>query len=298
MTGLVDLVVAAGGDRLPPRAELGAALDAFEARATRAVPDVKTDASALARTLAPRLVSSDRPLELLATLDAEEIWLACACSVGDPVALRHVERRYIAPLAVALRPMKLGDARRDDVLQAVRRKLLVPDADGAAKLADYAGRGRLAALVRVVAVRTALDEIRVEARRVDRVAGEAPEVDALMEGALSPDLELIRARHRDAFKAAFQAAIADLSSKDRGVLRLHLRDRLNIDDIAALHDVHRSSAARWLKDIRAALGKATRARLRAQLSMSRDEMDSMFRALDSQLDLSFSRILADAPSPG
>jgi RNA polymerase sigma-70 factor (ECF subfamily) len=89
-----------------------------------------------------------------------------------------------------------------------------------------------------------------------------------------------------------------LPSTDRGILRLHLLERLNIDEIAALHDVHRATAARWLTRIRHHIGEHTREALRARLRLDASELDSLLRAVDSRLDLSLSRILAPSRMDG
>ena len=290
MEALYDLLPTDGWqcDREALREPLGPWLE----RARAAEPDIDAPLSAVARFVARKIRDADDPAAALANLDAGEAWLACACGAGDATAADRVERRYIAGALASLRPMRLDKATLDDVVQMVRRKLLLPGPDGATRLEEYAGQGRLAAFVRVVAVRTALDYLRAEKRRPDQAAREDP-ADVLMADGLSPELEVIRRRHTQAFKSAFQAAVEGLSAKDRGVLRMHLIDRLNIDDIAALHGVHRSSAARWLKDIRAELGRGTRMKLRAELRLSTEELESLYRAIDSQLDLSFARILGE-----
>ena len=290
VSGLFDLLALEAEDLREP-------VDAWVSRARRAAPDVEAPLDAVARTLASHLADATEPSavrEALDALDAGEVWLACACGAGEAAALQLVERRYIAGAVASLQPMHLGQAQRDDVLQAVRQRLLMPTDDGMTRLEGYAGQGRLAALVRVVAVRAALDLVRADRRRPDRVAKHPSDpADALLGEGLSPELQVIRDRHTAAFKAAFQAAVAELPAKNRAVLRLHLIDRLGIDDIAALHGAHRSSAARWLKETREALGKATRQRLRAQLKLSTKELESLYRAVDSQLDLSFARILEE-----
>ena len=76
------------------------------------------------------------------------------------------------------------------------------------------------------------------------------------------------------------------------MLRYHLIDRLNIDQIAAIHDVHRATAARWLVRIRAQLEERTREELRRALGVSGAELDSIIRLIQSQLDLSIGPHLA------
>jgi RNA polymerase sigma-70 factor, ECF subfamily len=56
--------------------------------------------------------------------------------------------------------------------------------------------------------------------------------------------------------------------------------------------VHRATCARWLADARADLGKQTRKRLVAALGTPSDELESVLRFLDSDIELSISRILS------
>jgi RNA polymerase sigma-70 factor (ECF subfamily) len=189
--------------------------------------------------------------------------------------------------------MKLPPDALDDVKQRVRDKLLARDADGRLRLVAYAGEGRLRGLVKVVAMRLALDDIRARRRRPDLgVAADAGAVDRLMAGDLGPELRVVERENGEHVKAAFHAAIDSLSSVDRGILRLHLLERLGIDEIAALHDVHRATAARWLARIRRHLGEHTQQALRARLRLDASELESLLRAVESRIDLSLSRVLA------
>ena len=122
-----------------------------------------------------------------------------------------------------------------------------------------------------------------------------------MAGDLGPELRVVEREHREHVKAAFHTAIESLSATDRGILRLHLLERLSIDEIAALHDVHRATAARWLVRIRQHIGEHTREDLRARLRLDAAELDSLLRAVDSRIDLSLSRVLGgrgDTPGSG
>jgi RNA polymerase sigma-70 factor (ECF subfamily) len=74
-------------------------------------------------------------------------------------------------------------------------------------------------------------------------------------------------------------------------LRQHILDELTIDDLARLYRVHRATCARWLTDARLELGKGTRKRLIAALGVKSDELESLLRFLDSDIELSISRIL-------
>ena len=80
--------------------------------------------------------------------------------------------------------------------------------------------------------------------------------------------------------------------RQRNLLRQHILDELTIDDLARLYRVHRATCARWLADARADLGKHTRKKLVVALGLAnKDDMDSMLRFLDSDIELSISKIL-------
>ena len=100
-----------------------------------------------------------------------------------------------------------------------------------------------------------------------------------------------RATYTDQLKKAIREAFAALEVRQRNLLRQHILDELTIDDLARLYRVHRATCARWLADARADLGKQTRKRLIATLGTHTDELESVLRFLDSDIELSISRIL-------
>jgi len=146
----------------------------------------------------------------------------------------------------------------------------------------------LAALVRVIATRTALNLKRRDAR-LD------PDGDEKIAHAIAqqecPGIETIKMEQRAAFKAAFETALTSLDQRSRSVLRLHLLHRLNISQIAELFDVHRATTARWLGQIREDLGRQTRQVLRRELELHGTELDSLVQAAQSKIQISFDRLL-------
>jgi RNA polymerase sigma-70 factor, ECF subfamily len=295
-----DPVVAALSRRLGAASTAGVAAAAgFVARARQAWPELPSvDPEVLADCVEPRVADRDDVAAALAELDAGELWLCAACAGGSRAAQACFETHYVSGLDLALRTMSLRPHELDEVKQRVRDKLLGTDADGRPRLLAYAGGGRLRGLVKVVGMRAALDDIRARRRRPDLGgAADASTVDRLMAGDLGPELRVVERQHQALVKAAFHDAIEALPSIDRGILRLHLLERVGIDEIAALHDVHRATAARWLGRIRQHLGEHTRERLRARLRLDAAELDSLLRAVDSRIDLSLSRVLA-GPADG
>ena len=125
--------------------------------------------------------------------------------------------------------MRLGATVEDELRQEVRRKLLVASPDGAIKLVRYAGRGKLRGLVKVVAVRSALDLVR---RERGRPAGPPEDLERLASPAENPELHVLKAHYREAFRAAFARAVEGLERRDRNILRLHLLGGMTLEEVA------------------------------------------------------------------
>src|SRR6185436_8511874 len=90
-------------------------------------------------------------------------------------------------------------------------------------------------------------------------AGDDALFDAVAHG-IVPSQSLMKDVYRKSFKQAFEEALAALSIHDRLLLRQHFLDGLSIDRMAALHDVHRATAARWIAKLVEKLLVDTRAR--------------------------------------
>ncbi len=197
------------------------------------------------------------------------------------------EDALVPQMLGALRRMRLPGGAADEVTQALRVELLA----GGGKIADYAGIGELAAWLRISATRKALKLL----RRADR---EESLDDLLLEQApdLVPNAEIGRANahYTTELKRANHDAFAALEQRQRNLKRQHILDSLTIDDLAALYRVHRATCARWLADARADLGRGTRRRLVDALGAA-SELDSLLRFLDSDIELSISRVLGARP---
>ena len=84
-----------------------------------------------------------------------------------------------------------------------------------------------------------------------------------------------------------------LEARARNVLRLSYVDRLSIDQIGTMYGTHRATAARWLSQARDDLMEQTRARLADRLKLTQSDLNSLLGALQSNLDISIERLLAD-----
>lgn len=272
-------------------ATLVPAFEAFERKARAAWPSFEAG-DGFATVVAAKLQGASDPGDALARLDPTEIWLAAACADASAPALRAFEDGYVRPLRGPLSAAVRDAERADEIRQRLRQRLLTRTEQGVVRLVEYAGEGKLRALVKVTAMRIATDLAREEKRSPHKFAGaEGDTADALIDDDVSPELRAVLGQHRDEIKRAFETAVAELDPTERGMLRLHLLDGVSIDGIAALHGVHRSTAARRILRVRGQIGDRVRALLQQRLALSEPGVESLLRAVDSQLDLSLTRVL-------
>ncbi len=260
-------------------------LAALLRRAAAELPALRVDPVELARALG-RLVADGLALD---GVDVVELAVAVACAAKDDAAADELDRRWVQPVATQLAHLRLDAAMLAEVLQTTRRRLLVAPEGASPRVLGYAGRGQLAALVRVVATRAALDARRDDARKreVD-ISG----LGQVLLASTDPERIAASARKREVFRAAFEAAIAALPASDRTLMRLYAVDGVGIDGLALAYGVHRSTAARRLAAVRERIRLGTRAQLEGR-GVAGDELESVIAIVDEGLELTLSRILAD-----
>jgi RNA polymerase sigma-70 factor (ECF subfamily) len=265
--------------------DLSGVVSRIAAAGRDAWPDVRLSEDVIARNMSDR-VKLD-PETQLENLHDADLYLAMALAEGDQAALRAFETDLVPQMDIALRRLRLAGGTADEVKQALRFELLV--GDGRKKISDYAGRGELAAWLRVTATRKALKAV----RRLDREETlDEILLDHWPDATPGPERKHLRSQYTAELKKAIREAFAALEVRQRNLLRQHILDELTIDDLARLYRVHRATCARWLADARADLGKQTRKKLVQALGLgNKDEMDSLLRFLDSDIELSISRIL-------
>jgi RNA polymerase sigma-70 factor (ECF subfamily) len=268
-----------------PSPALEAALADAVAAGRRAWPSFQVDEEAFLRRLADVSAGAD-PAPALVALHAADLWLAFACAAGDPKALDAFAAAHLAQLATYLARIK-AEALADDVRQILLTRFFVSDASSPPKILEYSGRGALAGWVRVAAVRTAIGLSR-------RTQHAQPTEDGAlgdMVGSSDPELDAMKLELREAFERALADAFDALPPRDRVLLKLHYLDGMTVEALARLYRVHRVSASRWLSDARGSVLELTRSRLRARMALSDSEFASVTRLVQSQLDISLSRLL-------
>ena len=250
-----------------------------------AYPRLRIDQDTLAAFLAER-AQPDTPDERLA-----ELVLTCACSRGDGEALAELERQFFPELRRLMLRRCRSDSLADEALQILRTTLLVPRPTQPPEIADFSGVGPLAGWLRVVAVRIVMRFLRKEERSAPIEEVVAKRMIALDD----PELKYIRDRYGDAVQVALREALLQTSTEDRNLLRHRYVDGYGIDQIAAVHRVHRATAARWVNRAEEALVGGARKNLETRYRVVAKEMQSLLKLIRSQLLVSARTIFQSAP---
>jgi RNA polymerase sigma-70 factor (ECF subfamily) len=224
-------------------------------------------------------------------IHAGDLYLCCACALGDRDATRLLDTQILPRAAKAIARIESDASFVDEALQILRHKLFVgPDA----KISVYSGRGSLTAWLRVTATRVALDGLRaMGAQRAHQVDLQ----DRMAQPSVNPLNDLVKSRYAEAFQEAIRSAIRDLSVRDRNLLRLRLVGHCGIDQLGQMYRVHRATAARWLKAAHTRVFDSVREQLRARFQLSDDEFDQMALEMQSRLELSLSGLGVDGSLP-
>lgn len=250
-------------------------------RAASERPELRCAERAFLRVLLTRLARDPE------VQDFAEIALVGACADGDAQAVAVFERAYMTAASASLKRLRVSAAESDEVLQRVRLKLLVPERTGELPaIAAYAGSGKLKSFVRVVATREAVSLLRTK-----RPNEAGSELEGLAASFDDPALKELAQRSREAMKRGFETAVAELSSRDRNILRLHFLDGVELNAIARLYSVHRVTASRWLSDIRESLLEKVRDHVQRELALTDSDVASVVRLAREDLDASVERIL-------
>jgi RNA polymerase sigma-70 factor (ECF subfamily) len=234
----------------------------------------------------PYLGARVAAVDALARAHSADLYLACACGLGQPAAYAAFDALLGRETDAALAHVQVPGIDAEDIKQQLRQRLLIDDRGAGPRIVDFDGRGDLRGWVRVIALRDALQVKRGAGREVPM--GDAHLLDL---GGGDPELALLKTKYRAEFQTAFQQALAGLSSRERNLLRQSFQSHLSIDEIGALYQVHRATAARWLAKLRERLSADTRAALMERLGADPGELDSIMRLIQSHLDVSIHRYL-------
>jgi RNA polymerase sigma-70 factor (ECF subfamily) len=252
---------------------LGARLHAMVATGRAAWPDVMLEDLAFARYLARCVPAQHDVLDALESLDAEGLYLACACASRDTKAIERFVGALGPEIDRTLVRMNVDAVDRDDLLARLQQIFFFGDSEGRAPLiGSFTGRGTLRAWARSVAVKQALTMRQREQRLVELD-------DAIFDrpaDQTSPDIAYMRELYLEEFRLALGRALQRVSKRERNLLRQHYLDGMSIESVARVHRVHRATAARWLAEARENVLGRTRQELAASIHLTASELESVF----------------------
>lgn len=217
----------------------------------------------------------------VAATSGDDLYLACACARGDESAIRAFEETYFDEIDAVLRKERKLNL-KDELVQQLRVKLFLARDGRAPAIGSYSGRGPVRRWLRMTSARALIN---LTTRRGREVPTSDDFIADMLGGDADPELEIIKKTYRRSFQAAFSACFAALDETDKGLLREAFRDGLSIDAMAELHGVHRSTVARWVVRAHRGLVRAIRAKLMAELALSRSEVDSLFQLVFSRMEI-------------
>ena len=261
---------------------------AFWQKSQAAWPALACDAASFWR-LAERcceLLRTERAAVDLADVNGRDIYIVAALLDEKLGAYQAFDQTFLQPTRGALARTGLNDAGIADAMQIVRERLLLPHDGQPPRILDVVGQGDLAAFLRVVAVRTALNLRRTDAR----LENEDQTVFDKLIASHDPEQDLLKKEARELLKTAIAAAVQSLSTRDKTLLRLHFFHQLTIDDLGRMYEVHRATAARWLGKIHEHLDRATRDELARRLDTTSDHLESVLLLAHSNLRSSFHQV--------
>jgi RNA polymerase sigma-70 factor, ECF subfamily len=256
---------------LAPAGPASPALSESIAEARRAWPGLEVDSEGFASHLASKVGDGDG-----ARVRVTDLFLAYACSVREPRAIAQFEATYFDEVEVARRRFdSLPIA--DDVAQRVRQKLFL---NAPPALAGYAGTGDLRAWVRAAVLHMLINIATREARERPT---ENDFFDAVVDTSADAEAAYLKRACHAEFEESFSLAMSRLEPREKTLLRYAFVDGLSVDQIGAVFQVHRATAARWVAKARERLVSEARADLMTRLQVDEQEASSILRAAMSRM---------------
>jgi RNA polymerase sigma-70 factor (ECF subfamily) len=252
--------------------------------AERATPGVRLNSAEFVANLRAKLAASSDPERELSALHVEDLYLAWALGQGDKAAFARFERDFLALLTTQL---KGAAAEGGELEQLVRTRLFVPTEGQDARITQYSGRGPLGGWLRMVATRCLLDLQRARKGQQPPRELDSPSV------ATDPELDYLKLRYAADFKIVLEAALSKLDARQVTLLKLSFIEQLAPSAIGVMYGVSSRTVQRWLVDLRETVRTSTREGLRARLTLSPSELDSLLGLVDSQLQVSLYRVLGE-----
>lgn len=284
---LLPLLPEEARGRLPAGEELERLLAEVLRLAERGLPEAAVPPEVflpfLARRAAAALADGVAPL----ALQLGDLYVLCAYLQGHRAAQELFSTAYLPQVEGALRRIGAPQDALADLRQfALQQLLLEPAREGGQ--GGYAGRGSLLGWMCVSAVRRSRTLLLRAGR--ERPLGDGLET-RLASSAADPELSYLRSLYGGELQAALTEALGSLSARERNLLRYHYVEGLSTEQVAALYQVHRTSAGRWIEKARQRVLRHTQRALLGRIRVRPSELQSIVRLVQSQIELSLGAAL-------
>jgi RNA polymerase sigma-70 factor (ECF subfamily) len=237
----------------------------------------------LARQLPPEVAE---PREF-AVLRAKDLYITCALGLRDRSAQVIFQAEYMPRVRRALLGLKTPESVIADIQQNLYGRLLERQ-DAEVKRWGYCGRGELVSWLCTCAIREAGLRHKLAQREL---ALEQATQEILGTLDKTPESMTLNGNLKEAFQAAFQEAVASLTSRERNLLRYHFLVEMSIDQIGGIYQVHRATAARWISRAQERLIAKTRENFIARTKLSPDSLPQIMALIQSQLSMNLGQAL-------
>ncbi|MEN9579469.1 MAG: hypothetical protein RJA70_2478 [Pseudomonadota bacterium] len=254
----------------------------IQRRVTLAWPEFSVSFDEFALYLAER-VPQGQAIGSVEGLHLEDLFLAYGCVRGERSAVRAFEARYMAEVAQYLETSKDYRSHADEIRQRVLERALVGTTTAEPKLRRYAGTGPLAAWLRTMTVRVAVDLLRQGDKR------HPPKNLPESMPAIDPEVLYLKGRYREESEAALRAAIATLDARSTNVLKYYYFESMSSEAIGRIYSVTPRTVQRWLSTSQEQVVREFRKQLSASLDLSATQLDSLVGLVQSQLGATVSR---------
>ncbi|HET7544951.1 MAG TPA: sigma-70 family RNA polymerase sigma factor [Polyangiaceae bacterium] len=244
-------------------------------------PALAVDSSSLTRHLA----ETPAALGGCSSSLAAERYLAFACAERAPQAIEIFQKLYSDAIDGGARSVNPSRDFIEDVRQRVLELLFIGSPGGAPRILQYKGQGPLGAWLRTTAKRLAL-----RLATSDRVERQAPE-EALaneLAHACDQELALLRAHYSELFGEALVSALRELPGQERMLLQLSLVGGISTVRLAKMYQLNQSTISRQLQRAANKTFDNVRQRLRAELGIESEELESLLTIVRSHIQLTLS----------
>ncbi len=221
---------------------------------------------------------------------AAELALVQRAVAREPAALAALVTLIEQAAADAAQGLKQSGTFGRELASLLTARLLVASGADLPRVATFAGRSGLSTWLKSAAVRAGINLLESNRRDFGSLRDSHPANELPLEA------QLMRRRYAPVFTAALEGALRELPRDERALLRLVFIEGLSLEQVGRIRAAHKSTVSRQVTRIRRGLLEAVRKHLSDTLGLSKPELSSLIRLLESQLEFSVERAFAESSS--